>query len=76
MVKPETFFDIYEKTKPTEVKVESKKEETLFEPETPTEPTQQTVQLPEGFEDGLVEKITASILAKLSEQKGGDGNDE
>lgn len=75
MVKPETFFDIYEKTKPAEVKIETPKEETLFTPEKKEEPNQQTFELPEGFEDGLVEKITASIIAKLSEQKGGEENE-
>lgn len=77
MTKPETFFDIYEKTKPVEVKVEKPAEETLFKPEVPEEPKQQTYTLPEGFEENLVNKITAAILEKMqpaSEGGDGDGN--
>lgn len=72
MTKPETFFDIYEKTKPVEAKVEVKKEETLFEPDTPTEPkSEQIVTLPEGFEENLVNKIAAAVLAQLKPNEEG-----
>lgn len=72
MTKPETFFDIYEKTKPVEAKVEVKKEETLFEPETPPESkSEQTVTLPEGFEENLVNKIAAAVLAQLKPNEEG-----
>ena len=72
MTKPETFFDIYEKTKPVEAKVEVKKEETLFEPDTPAESkSEQTVTLPEGFEENLVNKIAAAVLAQLKPNEEG-----
>lgn len=72
MTKPETFFDIYEKIKPVEAKVETPKEETLFEPETPTEPkTEQIVTLPEGFEENLVNKIATAVLAQLKPNEEG-----
>ena len=70
MVKPETFFDIYEKTKPVEVKVEQPKEETLFEPEKPEEPKQQTYTLPDGFEENLINKITTAIMAQMKPAEG------
>ena len=75
MTKPETFFDIYEKTKPTEVIVEQPKEDKLFEiEETKPENESVPVQLPEGFEDALVKKITNSILASLQKDEGGTGD--
>lgn len=75
MTKPETFFDIYEKTKPTEVIVEQQKDDKLFEiEETKPENNSVPVQLPEGFEDALVKKITSSILASLQKNEGGTGD--
>lgn len=70
MEKPKTIFDFYEELEPKEVVVETKTEEKLFEPEPTPEQNKQVVELPEGFEASLVEKITASVVAKLSEQKG------
>ena len=70
MDKPKTIFDYYEEVEPKAVIVEEKKEEKLFEPETTPEPEKTTIELPEGFEASLIEKITASVVAKLGEQKG------
>ena len=70
MDKPKTIFDFYEEFEPKVEVTTEKKEETLFEPETTPEPEKTTIELPEGFEASLVEKITASVVAKLAEQKG------
>ena len=63
----DNIFELYEETKPKEVEV--KKEETLFEPEVKEET--QTVTLPEGFEENLINKITEAIMSKLKPE-GGD----
>ena len=70
MVKPETFFDIYEKTKPTEVKVEEPKEDKLFESEEKVEVPEQKITLPEGFEENLINKIASAVLEKIKPQEG------
>lgn len=70
MDKPKTIFDFYEEFEPKTAVVEEKKEEKLFEPEPTPEPEKVNIELPEGFEASLVEKITASVVAKLTEQKG------
>ena len=72
MTKPKTFFDIYEETKPTEVKVETKKEETLFEPEKNEDAPDQKITLPEGFEENLINKITSAIMEKIKPQEVGE----
>ena len=64
----DNIFELYEETKPKEVEV--KKEETLFEPEVKEE--NQTVTLPEGFEENLINKITEAIMGKLNKPEGGD----
>lgn len=70
-------FDIWEKEFPPEPET-PKKEETLFtiEEEVPAEPEQAPVvqptpqiELPKGFEDELVNKITNTILEKLKPQE-------
>lgn len=75
MIKPETFFDLYEKTKPVEVKVEQPKEETLFEPEKSEVKPEQKFELPEGFEENLINKISSAILEKLQPTQGGENNE-
>lgn len=57
-------FDMYEKTKPTEVKVVEKKEDKLFE--IPKENENRAFELPENFENNLIEKISAKILEQLN----------
>lgn len=77
MNKPKTFFDIYDELKPAEVKVEKPKEEALFKPEEPkVEEKEQTIALPEGFEENLINKISAAVIAKMqSSQDGGNENE-
>ena len=74
--KPKTFFDIYEETKPKEVVIEKPQEEALFKPEEPKEEVKQenTFTLPEGFEENLVNKITAAILEKIQPAPDNGGN--
>ena len=73
--KPKTFFDIYDEFKPEEVKVETPKEETLFEPEKPETPPQ-TVTLPENFEQDLINKITSAIMEKIGNSNNGGSENE
>ena len=73
-------FDIWEKEFPPTPE-SPKKEETLFtiEEEAPTEPEQAPVvqstpqiELPKGFEEDIVNKITNAILEKLKPQEGNE----
>lgn len=65
MTKPKDIFDIYDETKPTEVLVENKEsEETLF---TPEEEKHDTVTLPEGFEENLINRISQAVIQQIHE---------
>ena len=64
-----SFFDIYEEIRPKEVLVENKEsEDKLFN----IEEKKETVTLPEGFEENLINRISQAVINQINQSTKAD----